>query len=63
MAPPQLPSLEFAPTSEQHLKWYERFWDVVSILIFSSAAINVLGKLQAENRTQAADIARKRGLV
>ena len=24
---------------------------------------NVLGKLQAQNRTQAADIARKRGLI
>ena len=36
---------------------------VVAIGTVKNHVSNILGKLQAENRTQAADIARRRGLV
>jgi DNA-binding NarL/FixJ family response regulator len=42
--------------------------DIAEKLVITEGTVknhvsNVLGKLQAENRTQAADIARRRGLV
>ena len=36
---------------------------VVTVGTVKNHVSNILGKLQAENRTQAADIARRRGLV
>lgn len=41
-AAPQLPAPEILPTSARHLRLYGRFWDVVSIAIFSIATLYVL---------------------
>jgi signal transduction histidine kinase len=40
LPPPASPDITAAPP--QHLKWYGRFWDVMSILVFSVVAINTL---------------------
>lgn len=43
-AAPQRPASEILPTSAQHLRLYVRFWDVVSVLIFSFATVYVLAE-------------------
>lgn len=35
-------SPDISPTPTHHLKWYGRFWDVMSILVFSAVAITTL---------------------
>ena len=48
---------------ELDLEWFEREVSDRTKIVSVCHVSNVLGKLQAENRTQAADIARKRGLL
>lgn len=39
---PPLAPLDITPAPPQHLQWYGRFWDVMSIFIFSAVAISTL---------------------
>jgi hypothetical protein len=40
----QLPAAEILPTSAQHFRLYVRFWDVVSVLLFSFATVYVIAE-------------------